>query len=129
MKTKLSPDSFAWAFGRKTYADFSKFVVDFSEYNRDIMQMTLPLEDFPLTDSTSVVLLFSGVPDGAFEYEDLDAKISSRDGEALSFFEFMYLVNNSLYQYLNNSDHVYYEGLEEEGETDGVPTYRLVQGS
>ncbi len=129
MTTKLSLNSFAWAFGKETYNDFSKFLQAFSEYNRDICKMTLPLGDFLLTKSSSIVLLFDGVPEGADEYEELDAKLTSRDGKAMTFFEFMYLANNALFDYLKDADHVFYEGLEEDGATDGVPTFRLSQGS
>jgi hypothetical protein len=41
----------------------------------------------------------------------------------------MFITNNELFGYLEETDHIFYEGFEELGDVDGVPVIRLIQGS
>ena len=127
--TQMSTNKFAWIFGRYKYDNFDDFVVAFTDYNREIMGMEGPIEDFPLTQHRSVILMFMGVPEGEDGYDDLEVTITSRAGGALTFLEFMYLANKALYKFLENADHVFFEGVDPAGDKEGIPKFELVQGS
>lgn len=135
-----SPDDFSWAFGNETYKSYSEFLKGFTEYNQEINGMKPPLKDFTLCGSNAVLLRFEGVDDeysddDEFEsdteygYQERETTIKSSSGKELTFFEFMYLANEALYRYLREADHMFFEGVEFEGERNGVPVVSLVMGS
>lgn len=129
MTTTLTTDDFAWTFGNKTYDSFEEFLAEFTDYNHKIMKLDPPLEDFPISNESTITLLFEGVSEGSEEYDELTTTITSRSGGPLSFLEFMFLANNALYEYLCDADHVFYEGVEPEETDDGSTVFRLMQGS
>lgn len=129
MTTKLTTDDFAWTFGSNTYDNFADFLAEFTDYNQKIMRLEPPLEDFPICQESTITLLFEGVAEGSEDYDELSTTITSRNGGALTFLEFMFLANNALYEYLCDADHVFYEGIEPEETEDGSKVFRLIQGS
>lgn len=138
-----SPDDFCWAFGEKKYGSYADFLKGFTEYNQEITGMKPPLKDFTLCGSNTVILRFEGVDDESDDYSDDDefegdsedgyqereTTIKSSNGEELTFLEFMYLANEALYRYLREVDHKFFEGVEFEGDRNGVPVISLVMGS
>lgn len=117
-----------WSFGNKTYEDFEDFKKAFIDYNLEIHNESPT--DFQLSNESSITLLFRGVDLEVAddEYQDMSATISSRNGAGLMFFEFMFLANNSLYEFLCNADHIFFEGLIQV-EREGHPTFSMLQGS
>lgn len=119
-------DQFTWEFGRDTYPDFDSFLAAFTKYNHRMLGIEPPIEDFPLSESPSVYLQWIGVL-REFDQE-LRTLITSRNGGPLSFLEFMFLANNVIHRTLVGQTDVFYEGLKEADEVEGVACFELRQG-
>lgn len=132
---KMTPGDFRWVFGRKTFESIDDFVADFTDYNRRRRErlheepLSVPLEDFSIASCNRVKLKFWGVLNDATEYDEMQIIIEGVKTGPLSFLEFMFHANNRLHEFLNNADHVFYEGLTSCEEEHGLAVYELKQGS
>lgn len=128
-KVISDPKGMSWKFSR-SYTSFEEFRCAFVNYNLDISQaQVLDVPDY--VTSPKVLLLYEGVPDGAEDYEELTTEVTNATGRNLSYFEFMFEVNNKVALNLTRADHVFYEGFshrEPDGE-NGPHRYWLNCGS
>lgn len=132
---QMTPNDFAWIFGRKTFETFDDFVAEFIHHNqrrRKRLQdepLCAPLQDFSLACSNKVKLKFFGVNKETNEYTEMQVEVESSDMTSLGFLEFMFHANNLLYEFLRDADDVFYEGLNRCQDEDGLPVFQLIQGS
>ena len=126
--SSLSLEDVRWAYGDKKFEDFDEFVKALTLYSWEFSDGEGPICDFELFGGNRVRVQFYGLGEGEKRCSDKEVELVG-PGEKLSFLEFMFITNNELFEYLEGTDHIFYEGFEELGDVDGVPVIRLIQGS
>lgn len=127
---KLNPKNseFVWAFGQKSYSNKNDFMKEFNTYNTEILGTSLK-KDFTLFPSKKIVIKFMGVPEGEEDYdEDMKAEFVSAK-PSIKFSDLMFFLNEYTYPYLNEADHIFYEGFDIEDDKGEIPVLALIQGS
>ncbi|HMO21155.1 MAG TPA: hypothetical protein PKC98_09325 [Candidatus Melainabacteria bacterium] len=126
--SSLSLEDVRWVYGDKKFEDFDEFVKALTLYSWEFSDGEGPIRDFELFGGNRVRVQFYGLGEGEKRCSDKEVELVG-PGEKLSFLEFMFITNNELFAYLEETDHIFYEGFEELGDVDGVPVIRLIQGS
>lgn len=119
---------YSWRFNESELDDRDAFVAAFVAYNEELETEGASV-DFLLLNASAAIVRFSGVPEEGSDYEDMEVEVRTDLGEPLRFWDFMYRLHSLVFPYLADADHVFFEGLSFQEMRDGVPVFRLEQGS
>ena len=125
---KFPIEKVSWMYGDRKFDDFDEFVKELTLYSWECTDYEGQIEDFDLCHSNKLSIKFFGKAEGEQDCTDQVIEISSLN-KKLTFLEFMFISNNELFEFLEGTDHVYYEGYEFLKNDSGIPLVQLIQGS